>query len=685
MSCRYLNTIGDGDRHRKSDEEEIIGKELYLGWPVDAYRVRAPAPSEDFFDKYDPFEFLVVAQLYIEDPLVNSDSALAENVCLPKDFVHNILRKLEDREVVEPGEFRLTDKKKEEIEKAEKEIEDERNRANGEKREGVSGKCSMFLVFREAVTGRILPGCIPLPDDDEKVSRALMLEDDEVSQYNPIVLERNEKVSHALTNEDVRRVIRSCGVKGIPRISPYADVVLDMAEPYYLLCKIAVRRSDGEDRIWNPFECGSEYSLALEAALEEAMDRNSGLCAEIEEWKRNLENKIPDGCKVGKHVNLPFDKRLVESRYPKLAVALVTAYRSSPPSISDWFSVLEWGFHYHLADDSERISSTLSGMATAEFDKMANAALQELGWADCHLPCRRPSERQIDDFRNEKCALLKTLFPIMLIFEAWPGAALHKIHDEFPAFQDFVVRMRKLRNAKSHGGEVGNEMPMSCAEARDFVKSLVTALLPDVEFSEEAPEEGLADAMTDARFKAGNDIRSDYGRKIYSALPKTAKEHLVNAQMEFNALEADGNAWKLVREIASAMQSMLDGVLKDMSRKRSERCFEDARERLSKLGFSQLSDAFMGVSQSRVRKCLSGDGAESLGVAGLALAICGDDGMLAQIAGRDAEFFNFIGHVHERRGHDRQIVLSEDERTTLKIRLKRFVKILMEVCNGQEK
>ena len=73
-----------------------------------------------------------------------------------------------------------------------------------------------------------------------------------------------------------------------------------------------------------------------------------------------------------------------------------------------------------------------------------------------------------------------------------------------------------------------------------------------------------------------------------------------------------------------------------------------------------------------------------MGVAGLVLALCGDDLVLTQIAMRDRRFFNFIGDVHDCRGHDNQVVLSDEERKNLQIRLKRFIETLMEVCYGQE-
>ena len=77
-------------------EEMIIGRERYLGWPVDAYRIFVPVLKDDpLGGKFNPFERIIIAQLSVEDPLVNSDTALADHVCLPQDFVHDILLKLE--------------------------------------------------------------------------------------------------------------------------------------------------------------------------------------------------------------------------------------------------------------------------------------------------------------------------------------------------------------------------------------------------------------------------------------------------------------------------------------------------------------------------------------------------------------------------------------------------------------
>ena len=653
-------------------EEMIIGRERYLGWPVDAYRIFVPAIRDDPLGaEYNPFERIVIAQLYVEDPLVNSDSALAEHICLPQDFVHDIILKLEGKGIVRSGEYRLENKVKSIISEAESLSDRESHE------ELLTG-----FVFREAVTGRMLPHVMLVEDGPLET-----MDFDEVARRNPIVLERNPRCVRSPTDDEVRYSIigwrhRVRNDGNSVRIPSYAKFErLDTPESYYLLCPIAVRRSDGEDRVGDPF--GHGYSLVLEAALEDAMDRDQSLLDKLERWKKSLENQDEKIREVLDQIKFPFDVRRVESCYPRLAAALETAYGSSSPSIPDLFSALEWGFHYHFADEVESIYLALTSMKAAEFEERVKNNLVALGWEGRHLPSNRPYEKQITAFSKGECALFKVLFPIMLMRETTKETALFKIRDEIPNFPELIASMRRLRGAKSHGAKVDYGMMLSYAETRKFVERLLTILLPDVVFLESTPEAVLIDANTDNRYKARNDVRNGYGRAIYRALPGVTLEHLVEAQIEFNTLEENGNAVKLVREVASAMQSLLTEALNDIPRKRDRHPFETARKRLLAFHFAPLCDAFRDLNPDRVSRGFDWK-VETLGVAGLVLAICGDDDVLARISSLDSNFFNFIGEVHECRGHDQQVQLSVDERKLLQIRLKRFVEILMEVCHGQE-
>ena len=653
-------------------EEMIIGRERYLGWPVDAYRIFVPVLKDDpLGGKFNPFERIIIAQLSVEDPLVNSDTALADHICLPQDFVHDILLKLEGAGIVQEGEYRLNEKIKAVI------LDSEDKAKEDAPEEMLTG-----FVFRDAVTGRILPHIMIVKDGNLET-----MDYDEVSKRSPIILERNPQVSHAPTDDEVRSAIigwrhRVRDDGNSPKIPSYVKFEkLDAAESYYLLCPIAVRRSDGADRIGDPFGLG--YSLVLEAAFEDAKDNDPKLLNKMEDWMRSLENKDEKIREALNKIKLPFDVDRVESAYPRLASVLETIYGSSSPSFPDLFSALEWGFHYHFADDVESIYLALTSMTTEEFADKVKETLVKLGWEGCHLPSKWPYEKQITAFSKGECALFKVLFPIMLMRETTPGTALFRIHDEIPDFPKVISALRRLRGAKSHGAKVEYDMLLSYSETRDFVEHVLTILLPDLAFTESTPEAVLIDAKTDNRFKARNDVRMGYGRKICRGLPSETVEHLVEAQIEFNTLQEDGNAAKLIREVASPMQSLLTSVLNDVPRKRDRNPFVTAKNRLRTFQFDPLSDAFKELNPDRVSRGLDWN-VETLGVAGLVLATCGSDELLRQIALRDAGFFNFIGEVHLCRGHDQQIVLSVDERRSLQIHLKRFIEILMEVGYGQE-
>lgn len=671
MPRNYLRTIPRSGGNGRSDlltEELLIGREKYLGWPVDAYRVFVPIVVDDpLASEYNPFERLIIAILRVEDPLVNSDRALASQTCLPDDFVHDIMLRLRGKGLVAEDAYKLTESAKNSFDELSS------KEANGE-----SIEMRTALVFREAVSGRMLPNFLPLEGETFET-----LDYDEISKKSPIVLERAAVDFPAPTKKDVRHVLRECRKRnrdlgGVVPSTAYNEFdILESRETYYLLCPIGVRRSDVEERIIDPFGLG--YSLILENAFDNLLDENERLAAIIENWKKQLENQQAEQRQKEQAHKFPFDVERVSSRYPHLAVALKTAYTRL--EISDMFSAFEWALHYHFAEDVESIVLSLQSLTPSEYRDQVEETLRSRGWKVSNRYKDKPQDGRIKALEAGTSAHFPSLFSLMLNREGGRWTTLATIARKYPKFPEEIEIIRNYRNAKGHGAWVQRAKQLSFNQVRIYVEGLISTVLKDVEFNESFQNAAITDQKTDEKIRAVNDLHNSFGRRLLRECSGQIREHMIEAQIEFNGAKDGEASTRLVREVASTMQAMLEEALKDIPRRRERDPFEASRLRLLGFGFDSLSESYRGLNPDRISKGMEWK-TDTLGVAGLILAISAMDDDLESIASRFPGMFNFIAEVHDLRGHDRQVTLTGEERASLKVNFKRFVETLMEVFHG---
>lgn len=652
-------------------EETLVGREAYLGWPVDAYRIFVPVSGEDGIEgDQNPFERLVISVLAMENALVNSDRMLADMTCLPEDFVHDIVLRLTGKGVICEDRLRLTSDFRAKYLKA---------KANSDEIEAT--ELQTAFVFRDAVTGRMLPNIKLLGDKPIET-----LDYDTVAKRRPIMIRRAQQTFPPPNAKDVRRVIadmrrRGRDYGGVINIPSYARCdIIEAPEQYYLLCPIGVRRSDGEERIGDPFGMG--YSLVLEAAFEQALADDNRLLEKITEWKSRLEQSDDELNEKASEKQLPYNGKHIESAYPHLASALRLAYTRN--NIRDLYAALEWGFYYHLAEDAQAIVLSVNSMSASEFTKAVNHTLARLGWENQRAPSVKPVPGKIIDFETGRNTEFPVTLAIMLACEGGKGTLLDRLNKEFGAgFLKKMFAMRELRDTKRHGAKLDRSQDIAFDEVRPFAEKVLRLTLSDIQFAEGAVLPTDNDAKTDEKLKATNDLHAIYGRKAVREFPGEVKEHLLEAQKEWNKTGAEDNVVDAVVEVGAAMQAMLVHVLGDYSAPKVENAVKAAKCRALGAGFSDFpEDVYGGIKPDRIRNGLRGQ-ISTLGVAGVILALCADEDSLSAVAGRMPELFAFIAEAHHVSGHGgKSVFLDDDQRRAWQKSVKKFIETLMEVYNG---
>lgn len=662
--------VGGGGRALFT-EEMLVGKEAYLGWPVDAYRIFVPVSGEDGIGgDQNPFERIVIAVLAMESALVNSDRMLAEMTCLPEDFIHNIVLRLTGKGVISTERLKLTAEFKAKYLKA---------KADSDAVDATELKTA--FVFRDAVTGRMLPDMMPLGDKPIET-----LDYDTIAKRRPIMIRRAQQTFPPPNAKDLRRVIadmrrRRRDYGRVINIPTYARCdIIETPEQYYLLCPVGVRRSDGEERIGDPFGMG--YSLVLEAAFEQALADDDWLLQKISEWKSLLEQSEEVVNDKASEKTIPYNANHIESAYPHLASSLWLAYTRN--NMRDLYAALEWGFYYHLAEDAQSIVLSVNSMSASEFTKAVNHTLARLGWENQNAPCTKPVHGKIIDFETGRNAEFPVSLAIMLACDGGKGTLLDRLNKEFGVvFLKKMFAMRKLRDKKRHGVKLDHSQDISFDEARPFAEKVLRLALPDIQFAEGAVLPTDSDTKTDEKIRATNDLHAIYGRKAVREFPGEVKEHLLEAQKEWNKTGAEDNVVDAVVEVGAAMQAMLVHILGDYISLRVENPVKAAKCRALKAGFLDFpEEVYGGIKPDRIRNGLRGQ-ISTLGVAGVILALCADEDSLSSVAGRMPDLFGFIAEVHSVSGHGgKSVFLSEEQRRKWQKSVKKFIETLTEVYNG---
>src|SRR5690606_26364469 len=113
---------------------------------------------------------------------------------------------------------------------------------------------------------------------------------------------------------------KRAAVFGMEEKMPPVQQITITAEPelYHLDCPIAIQRVDSEFRVADPF--GNGFSLILEKAFEQLLEREDNLAGWLLTWKKLLSSSRPE--KPDIRPKEPFETDANWQRYPKLIASL---------------------------------------------------------------------------------------------------------------------------------------------------------------------------------------------------------------------------------------------------------------------------------------------------------------------------------------------------------------------------
>ncbi|MCA9165546.1 MAG: hypothetical protein KDA62_21300, partial [Planctomycetales bacterium] len=304
---------------------DIIGKPKRLAWPVDAYRVTLPKAPDDS-ESLNPFERVILKLLDVAG--VMDANSLADETRIPLDLVKVILLRLRDRGFINDHNAIVKSKRDDLV---------------GQKVEVPVFVTS--LLFRELATGKLLPFLHTLDD-----TKPLRKKEGEGSYFR--LVPSDDAYKHEPPKpRDVIRALRTMKRRSAAfgkSDSPPAVQLITIArspESYYLECPIAIQKCDGEFRIADPF--GNGFSLVLENAFMQLLEKDDKLAARVRDWKQSLsKNRQPKSGDSKERLKEPFENDTNWQLYPNLIASLRPSRNTSFRSVSEIHASLEWALFY---------------------------------------------------------------------------------------------------------------------------------------------------------------------------------------------------------------------------------------------------------------------------------------------------------------------------------------------------
>lgn len=618
-----MPTIKMLDLHASFAGDAHMARPRTLAWPVLAYRVTLPDTAEGAGDALNPFERLLLTLLEIEGSA--SEERLAEETCIPEDFVKGVLLRLQDSGYI-----------------------DDRNaivRQSASRQNRINFKPAM--IFREIVQGKVLPYVLY----DTKPEVKLVETGYDVKQmrwsdqrFEPVT---PQEVIEAV--KDQKRHERVYGDRSsIPKVS--SVTVSETGERYFLECPIGMRSTDGEFRIGNPF--GKGYSLLLEGVFMDELSSDENLEAWITNWRKNLVfEKGPDKAET---VREPFDTDACRQRYPRLIPFLKPNYYGIR-TIEKLYSSIEWALFY----SNERLGSRnalnlLSVSNPADTPYLVKRAAEAVGVEAPKNGFLRINRLAIDNYRDGVPEMPTALSVALLQAQSDETHPLRLFAKARPNLAIQLYEMKKERDIRSHGKGRGAQSEQS-GRNEAFMKELVSALLPDVRFSNEDSTRGTkTDALLDARFEARTSLLDLFGYTAFNTnlLPLT-QERLVDAESFWMGFEEGEDALSFVGDLYAALQSELSQRTEAAAirAKNDHELAVEIEKRAKELKVAPLPISLSTVRPNNIRKALQGLDETTLGGITVAFMMCCDDEEMGRILIQDRSFFADIGEIITARGH----------------------------------
>lgn len=609
-----------------------------LAWPVMAYRITLPGTYGAVGDSLNPFEKVVLT--FLKTGGFTSEERLAKETCIPEDFVKGVLLRLQDKGYID-DQMHPIDSGYSAINKSD------------------YPTFRPAMLFRELVGGNVMPYI--LYDTQPKVKlettglycRKMRYDD---QRFEPITA---KDVIEAL--KDQKRHERAYGEKtNIPKVN--SITISATNEMYYLECPIGLRTVDGEFRISNPF--GKGYSFVLEDVFMQQLDEDDKLLDWMESWRKSLA--IESSPEAEKAAREPFETEENKQLYPRL-IASLKPNKDGIRSIEKIYSSLEWALFY----SNERLGSRNVLNLLKLTSSSDSLDLQERAAIDLGLSLPSKGFSQIREINLESyedgIPEMPTAFAIALLqAQADRSHPLRAYSKGNPDAAERLYSIKTERDIKSHGkgrGSIGEH----CLRNESFMKEFVSALLPEIHFSEEdTAGQTVSNVLIDARFRARNSLLFDvFGYKPFNTeLKDITQERLVDAEGFWMSFSEGDNALQFVGDLYAALQCELSSRIETagFSAVSDDKLSELIRERSRALRIEPLPKALSTVRMNNIRKAMQGHPKTTLGGVAVAYLICNEQDKVERLLKKDKRFFEDVGMITSSRRHlNEPMYLSKDQ------------------------
>jgi hypothetical protein len=610
----------------------VMGSPRHIAWPVHAYRITIPAARGTGRDLLNPFERVILSVIDAVGGLDEED--LAQETCIPKDFVLTVILRLRDKSLINDDNLII-----------------DRNRKSWEE-EASHEKYVTALAFRELVGRRLLP-FLHIVDDSNPIKTKVA----DVHKSMPKV-NANSRLGPP-SAKDVISIItqmkrryevyeRSTRTPAIAQIRVGRE-----PEDYFLDCPIAVQAHNADFRIADPFGIG--FSRVLEEVFFSRLEKDETLQKWMTNWtQRLLTPEARDGGESRRRE--PFETDEIRWRYPKLVNALRPPRGAQHRSVEGLYASLEWALYYTCEmHDPERAIRRLKQETASNYPQWLSRIAEGLGFEVPRYGFRPVPHGKFKDYLSQKPEM-DTVLPIALLqAEADREHPLRRIASARP---DFIGRIRALasaRNARAHGMRVtlANRAQL---ESEPFMRECVSALLPAIQFDSNA-ESPDADSRADLLLGARTTLQDAFGYQSFNKLGPSAQASLLAAEQFWQACKDGDDARAFISDLYSALQGVLREFLSGTASVSvpDGEYKEQAGIKAALVGFGRLPDQLAHVNPRRIREVLQGNDL-SLGASVIALLLTAGDEVLKEIADSQPDFLAVIADITAKRGHANQPV-----------------------------
>jgi hypothetical protein len=415
---------------------------------------------------------------------------------------------------------------------------------------------------------------------------------------------------------------------------------------HYLDCPAAIQKSDGEVRIADPF--GNGFSLVLESALVRLLEHDDKLINWLSKWKESLRNPRPSiSDDLDPRPKEPFDTEANWQRYPKLVASMRPSRNTSFRSISKIHASLEWALFYACSRRpfQEAIAS-LTFTPQLTHPALLHSAAHDSGFEPPEFGFRPISWGKLLDFQNGQAELGTVLVIAILQARNDDSHPLRRIAPLHPDLVSRLLDVKKRRDDIRHG-KGGPDAPEVELADDPFMREIVHALLPDINFAATPVAGPDKDARADSIFEARNSIQGEFGFKVFNRLGANLQNRLIHAERFWLSCKDGDDANVFANDLYAAVQA---ACMKELVRRLPPDISDSeflgvALKKAASSGLCEtLPQCLRTVKTLAIRQTLQGAG-QTLGSCIIAFLLVSESDTLRAIADSQPSFMDDIEDV----------------------------------------